>query len=249
MKPTPNSQPDSDGLAPIVAFGAHPDDIEFGCGGVIAVETRRGRSVHFVLCSRGESGSNGTPEQRIDEAMKSAAILGVKEVEAIHLGGDAHFEHSVSRVMMVASILRRLRPAIVLAPTPVENQHPDHAVLGRLVRDAARAARYAGVKELSDLAPHSIEQLLFYAVTVEAEPEEPMPVLIDVSPPEIVDCWKAAMEAHASQMATRNYVELQLTRARLNGLRAGVEYAIALYPADPIVVNSLSDLGRGARRF
>jgi hypothetical protein len=57
------------------------------------------------------------------------------------------------------------------------------------------------------------------------------------------------MEAHASQAAARNYVELQLTRARLHGLRAGVDRAIALFPNDPIVLESLAHAGRGARSF
>jgi hypothetical protein len=61
--------------------------------------------------------------------------------------------------------------------------------------------------------------------------------------------WKAAMAAHASQTSTREYVELLLTRARLLGLRAGVGYAQALYPADPLLVDGLAQLGRGARRF
>ena len=50
-------------------------------------------------------------------------------------------------------------------------------------------------------------------------------------------------------MRPRNYVEMQLTRARLNGLRAGVGHAIALFPNDPLVFESLAQLGRGARRF
>ena len=61
--------------------------------------------------------------------------------------------------------------------------------------------------------------------------------------------WTAAMEAHASQTSARNYVELQLTRARLTGQRAGIGHAIALFPNDPPVLNSLAQLGRGARRF
>ena len=62
MKHTPKSLPD---LTPLLAFGAHPDDIEFGCGGVIAKETRAGRAAHFVICSRGEAASHGTPKQRV----------------------------------------------------------------------------------------------------------------------------------------------------------------------------------------
>jgi LmbE family N-acetylglucosaminyl deacetylase len=245
MKPTPNSQRD---LAPLLAFGAHPDDIEFGCGGVIASETRRGRAAHFVVCSTGESGSNGNPQQRGQEAAASAKLLGA-EIEFVAMGGDAHFEHSLTTAYLFASILRRERPGIVLAPAPVENQHPDHAVLGRLVRDAARLARYAGIKELKDSPPHLIDQLLLYAVSVEGEPKDISPVFVDVSDPQTLQAWTNSMEAHASQMKTRNYLDLQLTRAKLNGLRAGVEYAIALYPSDPIVVDSLDRLGHGARRF
>jgi LmbE family N-acetylglucosaminyl deacetylase len=246
MKPTPNSQPEA--AARILAFGAHPDDIEFGCGGVIVSETRRGAAAHFAVCSRGESGSNGNADQRTGEAGASAKILGAT-LEFIDLGGDAHFEHSVEHAITLARIIRRTKPRIVLAPTPVENQHPDHAVLGHLVRDAARLARYAGVKELRDAPPHAIAHLLFYAISTEGEPGEIAPVFIDVSAAETIAAWTAAMEAHASQMSTRNYVELQLTRARLNGLRAGVGHAIGLFPSDPIVVDSFSQLGHGARRF
>jgi LmbE family N-acetylglucosaminyl deacetylase len=251
MKPTPNSQPDPDcrgGSSSILALGAHPDDIEFGCGGVIAAETRAGRRAHFVVCSRGESGSNGNTDQRTREAEASARILGAT-LEFLDLGGDAHFAHSVQHAIALAAIFRHVKPGIVLSPTPVENQHPDHAILGRLVRDAARLARYAGVKELRDAPPHAIDQLLFYAVSAEGEPREIAPVFVDVSAAETIAAWTAAMEAHASQMSTRNYLELQLTRARLNGLRAGVSHAIALFPSDPIIVESLSQLSRGARRF
>jgi hypothetical protein len=72
---------------------------------------------------------------------------------------------------------------------------------------------------------------------------------MDVSTPEILAAWTAAMEAHASQTSARNYVELQLTRARLRGLRAGIGHAIALFPNDPPVLDSFAQLSRSARRF
>ena len=105
------------------------------------------------------------------------------------------------------------------------------------------------MKELRRSPPHAIDQLFFYAVTPEAEPRDISPVLIDVSAPEILAAWTAAMEAHASQTSARNYVEVQLTRARLNGLRAGIGHAIALFPNDPLVLDSLAQVSRGARRF
>ena len=245
MKPTLKS---ASKPAPLLAFGAHPDDIEFGCGGVIASETRAGRKAHFVICSRGEAGTYGTPAQRTVEAKKAAALLGAT-IEFIQLDGDAHLEVRVAHALKLAGILRRVRPGIVLAPSLVENQHPDHAKLGKMVRDAARLARYGGVKELRRSPPHAIEQLFFYAVTPEAEPRDISPVLIDVSAPEIVTAWTAAMEAHASQTRARNYVDLQITRARLCGARAGIGHAIPLFPNDPLVLASLAQVNRGARRF
>jgi LmbE family N-acetylglucosaminyl deacetylase len=245
MKPTATPPPEP---APLLVFGAHPDDIEFGCGGVIASETRLGRPAHFVVCSRGESASHGTPQQRKAEAEKSAALLGAM-VEFIELDGDAHLEVKVAHTLKLAGLLRRHRPGLVLAPSLVQNQHPDHWRLGQMVRDAARLARYGGVAELRGLAPHTIGQLLFYAVTAEAEPADISPVLVDVSAPEIVAAWTAAMDAHISQTSARNYVELQLSRARTNGLRAGIGHAIALFPNDPPVLDSLAQLGRSARRF
>lgn len=241
MKPTTEA-------APLLAFGAHPDDIEFGGGGVILRETRAGRPAHLVVCSRGEAGSNGTPARRTREARRAAALLGAT-LEFADLGGDAHFEITAAGTIRLAAILRRVRPAIVLAPSLVENQHPDHARLGRMVQDAGRLARYGGLRELRRLKPHAIDQLFFYALSPEAEPADLGRILVDLSAPGIVPGWIAAMEAHASQMRTRNYVELQLTRARLNGLRAGVEHAGALFPADALVVDSLAALGRAARRF
>jgi LmbE family N-acetylglucosaminyl deacetylase len=131
----------------------------------------------------------------------------------------------------------------------VENQHPDHAKLGKMVRDATRVARYGGLRELRRLPPHAIDQLFFYAVTPEAEPRDITPVLIDVSAAETIEAWTAAMTAHQSQTATRNYVDLQLTRARLLGARAGIGHAIALFPNDPLVLISLSQVSRSARQF
>jgi len=243
MKPTQSSLPDTPS---VLAFGAHPDDIEFSCGGVIAQETRAGRTAHFVVCSRGEAATHGPPEQRVVEAQRAAALLGAT-IEFVELDGDSHLEVRAAHAITLAGVLRRVRPGTVLAPSLVENQHPDHWRLGRLVCDAARLARFGGVRELTGSPPHRIAQLLFYALTPEAEPDNISPVLIDISRPEIVAAWVAAMEAHASQTSARSYVEVQLTRARLRGLGAAVEYATALFPADPLVFSSLSGLGRGPR--
>jgi N-acetylglucosamine malate deacetylase 1 len=245
MKLMPNHPPER---APLLAFGAHPDDIEFGCGGVVAAETRAGRAAHLVVCSRGESATHGTPAVRTIEAEKGAALLGAT-VEFVELDGDAHLEVRVAHAIRLAGVIRRLRPGIVLAPSLVANQHPDHGRLGHLVRDAARLARYGGLEELKDAPSHTIDQLFFYTLTPDSEPRNVTPVLFDISAPEIVTAWTDAMNAHASQTRIRNYTEMQLTRARLNGLRAGIGHAIALFPNAPLVFESLAQLGRDASRF
>lgn len=232
----------------MLVFGAHPDDIEFGCGAVVAKETRLGRAVHLVVCSKGEAGSRGTPEERVAEAKKAAVVLG-STIEFIHLDGDSHLEVRSAHAIQLAGIIRRRKPGVVLAPSLVQNQHPDHWRLGTLIRDASRLARYGGLAELKESPPHAIAMLLFYAVSPDAEPADISPVWIDISDPEIVAAWTAAMEAHVTQVSARNYVELQLTRSRMLGLRAGVAHAAALFPNDPPVLDSLSSLAGSACRF
>src|SRR5580698_7626685 len=102
MKPSPNSAE----LAPLLVFGAHPDDIEFGCGGIVARETRAGRKAHLVVTSRGEAGTYGTPKQRTAEGKKSAALLGAT-IEFITLDGDAHLQVRTEHAVKIAKIVRR----------------------------------------------------------------------------------------------------------------------------------------------
>jgi N-acetylglucosamine malate deacetylase 1 len=245
MKPMSNSRPEQ---AALMAFGAHPDDVEFGCGGVVALEVRLGRLAHLIVCSRGESASHGTPHEREQECRHGAEILGAS-LDLIELDGDAHLEAKAAHAIRLAGMIRRFRPAIVLAPTPVANQHPDHSRMGRLVRDASRISRYGGVAELRELPPHTVEQIFYYALAPGSEPRDVTPIFVDVSAPEVMAAWTAAMEAHATQVKARSYVEMQLTRARVNGLRVGVGHAIALYPNDPPLVDCLARLGRSASRF
>jgi LmbE family N-acetylglucosaminyl deacetylase len=233
-------------LPPLLAFGAHPDDLEFGAGGIVARETRAGRPVHFVVCSRGEAGTNGTAAQRGREAKAAAKLLGAT-VECLELDGDARLELKSAHARKLAAVIRRIKPDVILAPTTEPNQHPDHWRLGQLVRDATRLARYGGLRELKSQPSHAVGQLFFYALSPGSVPVDIPPILIDIS--SVTGVWTKSMEAHASQMKTRNYVELQVARARVLGLDAGVAHAQALYPNDPLLFDSLAALSRGARRF
>lgn len=246
--PGPESNPTGEPLPHLVAFGAHPDDIEFGCGAIVAKESAAGRPVHFVVCSRGEAATHGAPAQRVLEAETAATLLGAT-IEFVDLDGDAHLNVLAAHAIRLAAILRRVRPGVVLAPSLVENQHPDHARLGRLVRDACRLARYGGLGELRGAAPHQVAHLFYYALSPAAEPRDAQPVVVDVSGAATIRRWTEAMEAHVSQRQTRNYAEFQLARARLHGLNAGVEYAVPLWSNDPLLFGCLRAFDRAATRF
>jgi LmbE family N-acetylglucosaminyl deacetylase len=227
----------------VLAVGAHPDDIEFGCAHLLIQEARRGNRVKNLVLSRGEAGSSGTPEGREAEAQAAAKKIGA-EIEFLDFGGDCHMEQTPANALRIAAEIRRFQPVIVLAPHTAENQHPDHPVVGKLTRDACRLARYGGIEELKGAPAHAVAGLYYYAITQEFGTPD---ILIDISG--VATEWQTAMECHHSQMKTRGYAELRMAGARRLGLSIGVEYAAGLYVNDPVRVEALSDLSLSSRYF
>lgn len=231
----------------ILAVGAHPDDIEFACGGILLGERARGSEIHLCLCSRGEAGTNGTPDERTAEAKRAAELLGAT-LHFLDFGGDSHIEYSNRHAFSIARVLRLVRPNILLSSAISPNQHPDHTVVGNLCRAASRFARYGVIEELRDLAPHAIAHHFEYAVTPGAEPDrERAAIRVDIS--RHFAQWIKLMECHQTQLRTRNYVELQTARARLLGIEAGVEYAQTLFLTGDLAVTSLTQLPTSVRLF
>jgi LmbE family N-acetylglucosaminyl deacetylase len=229
----------------ILAVGAHPDDVEFGCAPVLMQEVERGHQVKVLVTSRGEASSAGTPQEREAEARAAAAGLIGASIDFLDLGGDCHIQYLPANALILAREIRTFAPQVVLAPHLDENQHPDHAVVGKLVRDGARLARYGGLEELRAHSAHGIGCLYYYSITQVFTP--PPDVVIDVS--HLYDRWVQAMECHKSQMGTRGYVELVRSRAKAAGAAIGVEYAVGLWANDPIRVAALSDLTLTSRYF
>ena len=231
----------------ILAVGAHPDDIEFGCGGVLLAEAARGARISLCVCSRGESGTNGTPPEREAETRNAAQLLGAS-LEFLDLGGDCQIEASPAHALRIARRIRATNPNVLLAPVTSPNQHPDHAAVGALCRDAARLARYGGIDALRDSPAHAVDHCFGYAVTPGAEPSSNgIALRVDISAH--LARWIELMECHQSQLRTRRYIDLQTARARLLGVEAGVEYAQALFPADDLLIETLTDMPRSVRLF
>jgi len=227
----------------ILAIGAHPDDIEFGCAHVLIQEARRGHRVKLLVLSRGEAASHGTPESRESEARAAAKIIHA-EIDFLDFGGDCHIAPTHENAFAIAAKIREFQPSVVLAPDPNENQHPDHSVAAKLTRDACRYARYAGLENLKPHAPHAVTALYFYTIT-QTLPDPG--IVIDVS--DVVQEWEAAMQCHTSQMRTRSYADLRLSAARNLGLSVGVDYAAGFWANDPIRLAALSDLTLSSRYF
>ena len=158
----------------VLAFAAHPDDIEVAMGGTAARLAAEGHSVLIVdLCS-GEPARHGTPGERREQARRAAELLGVKRT-TLSLQDRLIQDNTVNRILLAASI-RRHRPSLVFTThSGATCVHPDHASMGSLVEGAVFYARLpkweevAGV-DASDLAntrPHEIKRLFYYFCRME----------------------------------------------------------------------------------
>lgn len=173
----------------VLAIGAHPDDVELGCGATVAKLARAGRRVGILHLTRGEAGTRGTAEERRREAEQAAGILGAAHLEIFDFG-DGALRTGVAEEEALVELLRRLRPELVLAPTP-EDRHPDHGRAHRLVRDACF---YAGLARRGGGRPHRPAALFAYMQHDHFVPA----FVVDVT-----ESWAlkmAALDAYGSQI-------------------------------------------------
>ncbi|MBQ0152061.1 MAG: bacillithiol biosynthesis deacetylase BshB1 [Chryseobacterium sp.] len=118
----------------ILAIGAHPDDVELGCGGTIAKLISEGKTCAIVDLTRGELGTRGTDLTRKEEAAEAMKILGVSARENLGMK-DGFLENSEEYQMRIVKMIRKYQPEIVLA-NAIDDRHPDHAKAAKLVSDA-----------------------------------------------------------------------------------------------------------------
>ena len=154
-----------------LAIGAHPDDIEFGCGATLAKWAAAGCEIFHVVCTDGSKGSwdPGTDTamlvaRRQDEQRAAAKALG-GSAEVIFLGWpDGELESGIRQRIQVAAWIRRLRPNVVFAHDPWKRYrlHPDHRNAGFLATDGIVAARDPHFFPEIDLAPHRPNALMLF---------------------------------------------------------------------------------------
>ncbi len=222
-----------------LAVGAHPDDVELGCGGTLALLAEAGRRVGIVHLTRGEAGTRGTVEGRRREAERAAAALGAVELELLDCG-DGGLRTGPAEEDALIALLRRLRPELVLAPPPVD-RHPDHGRACRLVEDACF---YAGLARRGEGEPHRPAAVWSYMGHDSFEPD----LVVDVSA--VWEAKIAALDAYESQLhqpgaepagpptkvATPEYRLAMEGRARHFGLLVGAARGEPFASRLPLVV-------------
>ncbi|MBZ5495124.1 MAG: bacillithiol biosynthesis deacetylase BshB1 [Acidobacteriia bacterium] len=174
----------------ILAFGAHPDDVELHVGGTLAKMAARGYAVGVVDLTRGELGTRGTPAIRVREARKAAGILGLKVRENLGLPDGGVLVTPATRLKVIRA-LRKHRPMIVLAPH-WDEAHPDHANAGKLV---AEAAHHAGLAKIRTGQEHFRPKAILYFML---PPYVRPTFIVDIS--EHIAQREAAIRAHRSQL-------------------------------------------------
>jgi bacillithiol biosynthesis deacetylase BshB1 len=225
----------------LLAFGAHPDDIEIGLGGAIARHAAEGRTVGLCDLTAGELGSNGTPAVRLREAAEAARVLGAAWRE--NLGWpDGAIDESPDLVRRVVTLIRRHRPRTIAAPYWLD-RHPDHVAASRVI---ALAAFKAGLRrfETGDHAWRA-DWICSYFINDAA----PASFVVDVT--DHYDRKRAALDCHRSHFTPSDdgAVETRLTATTFRqliesrdaqfGAHAGVRFAEGFVVRDPLVRSSL----------
>ena len=234
----------------ILAIGAHPDDVELGCGGTIAKEVANGKKVGIIDLTRGELGTRGTAETRDIEANNAAKILGVT-VRVNMEFADGFFINDKKHQLEIVKRIRKYQPEIVLC-NAVDDRHIDHGKGSKLVSDACflsgliKIETYGHENELQD--PWRPKQVYHYIQWKNLEPD----LAIDVSG--FIDKKMASVLAYKTQfydsrskepktpISSKNFTDSIIYRARDLGRLVGVEHAEGFTVERHIAVDSLFDI-------
>lgn len=216
----------------ILAFGAHPDDIELGCGGTILRAISQGKKVGLVDLTRGELGTRGTAEIRDQEAKAAASVLGVSFRKNLGFR-DAFFINDEIHQKKIVEMIRRYRPKVVLC-NAIEDRHIDHAKASQLVSDACFLSGLQKIDtqvEGKSLPAWRPEFVYHYIQWKDITPD----FVMDIS--EQLDAKIEAIQAYKSQfydpqsaapdtpISSKNFFESVRYRAQNLGRLAGVAAA------------------------
>jgi len=233
----------------ILAIGAHPDDVELGCGATIAKEIHNGKKVGILDLTRGELGTRGSAEIRDVEAANSAKILGVSTRHNLEFA-DGFFVNNTASQLEIIKIIRKYQPEIVLC-NAIDDRHIDHEKGSKLVSDACFLSglrKIETILEGNHQHPWRPKQVYHYIQWKNIEPD----IVVDVSgymdkKLEAVFAYKSQFHDEESEdpitpIATTNFRDSLTYRAQDLGRLIGVEHGEGFTAERYIAVDTLFNL-------
>jgi bacillithiol biosynthesis deacetylase BshB1 len=233
----------------ILAFGAHPDDVELGCSGTILKEISLGKKIGIVDLTRGELGTRGSAIIRDQEANAAAKILGVSVRENLEMR-DGFFINDEKHQLEVIKMIRKYKPEIVLC-NAIDDRHIDHGKGSKLVSDACFLSGLLRIETNLDgeqQQPWRPKLVYHYIQWKNIEPD----FVVDITG--FTDRKIESILAYSSQfydpnskepespISSKNFLESLNYRSRDLGRLAGVEHAEGFTVERYLAVNSLADL-------
>jgi bacillithiol biosynthesis deacetylase BshB1 len=233
----------------ILAFGAHPDDVELGCSGTIAKEISLGKKVGIVDLTRGELGTRGSVAIRNAESKKATQILGVAVRENLDMR-DGFFINDEAHQLKIIEMIRKYQPEIVLC-NAIQDRHIDHGKGSKLVSDACFLS---GLRKIETTLNGESQQawrpkvVYHYIQWENLQPD----FVVDISG--FIDVKMESILAYSSQfydpnskepespISSKNFLDSVKYRAQDLGRIIGVAHGEGFTVERYLAVNSLSDL-------
>lgn len=233
----------------ILFFGAHPDDVELGCGATIAKEVSLGKNVGIVDLTRGELGTRGTAEIRDEEAKNAALVLGVEIRENLRMR-DGFFTNDETHQMEVIKMIRKYRPEIVIC-NAIDDRHIDHGKGSKLVSDSCFLSGLIKIETAIDgisQAAWRPKLVYHYIQWKDLKPDFVMDVsgFMDKKVASLMEYKSQFYDPNSNEpatpIATKNFKDSILYRAQDLGRLINSEYAEGFTVERYLAVNSLGDL-------
>jgi N-acetylglucosamine malate deacetylase 1 len=236
----------------ILAFGAHPDDVELAASGTLIRAGRAGATTGVITLTRGESGTRGTLSTRAAEFDAASAAMGLSHHEMLSLPDGRLAADDAAKEAVVREI-REHRPRIVLLPY-WEDRHPDHGAASRIVQEATFLAGLRALGTGQD--PHRPAELIYYMSSWEFEPS----FIVDIS--DVIEDKLKAIQAFGTQVhnpsysgsepptfiSSQHFQELLFTRMAHYGHLIGKKYGEPFRIRGLVEVNDLLE-SFGSRTF
>ena len=230
----------------ILAFGAHPDDVELGCAGTLLGAIAESKKVGVIDLTKGELGTRGSISQRLSEAQLASEVMGLTIRENLEMA-DGFFINNKEHQLVIIETIRRFQPSIIFCNAP-EDRHPDH---GRAASLVAEAAFLSGLKKIQTIHNGVAQeawrptQVFHYIQSRNLTPN----FVVDIS--KHIEKKMEAILAHSSQfydpksnepdtfISSAAFLEFVKGRAKELGQQIGVQYAEGFITQKTLGINSL----------